>query len=121
MISISLAWKYVLLNMNLQRFILNRILIISYLDVHISVNRLLELSWVTRVYFSCVTDLAYTNMFRQEGVTTYSQLLFDVARQQVVVGARYVLYFRRKSAFNYYRLSLSSGRPQLLRIKILQL
>jgi len=29
-------------------------------------------------------------MFRQEGVTTYSQLLFDVARQQVVVGARYV-------------------------------
>lgn len=38
----------------------------------------------------CVTDLADTSMFRQEGVTTYSQLLFDVARQQVVVGARYV-------------------------------
>lgn len=38
----------------------------------------------------CVTDLADTSMFRQEGVTTYSRLLFDVARQQVVVGARYV-------------------------------
>ncbi|RLU22473.1 hypothetical protein DMN91_004751 [Ooceraea biroi] len=43
-------------------------------------------------------DLAYTNMFRQEGVTTYSQLLFDVARQQVVVGAR----------DNLYRLTLTS-------------
>ncbi|XP_032687927.1 semaphorin-5B isoform X2 [Odontomachus brunneus] len=37
-------------------------------------------------------------MFRQEGVTTYSQLLFDVARQQVVVGAR----------DNLYRLTLTS-------------
>lgn len=35
-----------------------------------------------------VTDLANSSMFQQEGVTTYSQLLFDVARQQVVVGAR---------------------------------
>ncbi|XP_011264749.2 semaphorin-5A [Camponotus floridanus] len=43
-------------------------------------------------------DLADTNMFRQEGVTTYSQLLFDVARQQVVVGAR----------DNLYRLTLTS-------------
>ncbi|KAL0132032.1 hypothetical protein PUN28_000065 [Cardiocondyla obscurior] len=43
-------------------------------------------------------DLAETRMFRQEGVTTYSQLLFDVARQQVVVGAR----------DNLYRLTLTS-------------
>ncbi|XP_011693296.1 PREDICTED: semaphorin-5B [Wasmannia auropunctata] len=43
-------------------------------------------------------DLAETSMFRQEGVTTYSQLLFDVARQQVVVGAR----------DNLYRLTLTS-------------
>ncbi|XP_020295155.1 semaphorin-5A isoform X2 [Pseudomyrmex gracilis] len=43
-------------------------------------------------------DLADTSMFRQEGVTTYSQLLFDVARQQVVVGAR----------DNLYRLTLTS-------------
>jgi len=40
-------------------------------------------------------------MFRQEGVTTYSQLLFDVARQQVVVGARYV--FSRRIFFFHYR------------------
>ncbi|KAI4498844.1 hypothetical protein M0802_006019 [Mischocyttarus mexicanus] len=33
-------------------------------------------------------DLVDGSMFREEGVTTYSQLLFDVARQQVVVGAR---------------------------------
>lgn len=39
-------------------------------------------------------------MFRQEGVTTYSQLLFDVARQQVVVGARYVFSYC-KLVFNY--------------------
>lgn len=37
-----------------------------------------------------VSDLANTSLFQQEGVTSYSQLLFDVARQQVVVGARYV-------------------------------
>ncbi|XP_024887509.1 semaphorin-5A [Temnothorax curvispinosus] len=43
-------------------------------------------------------DLAETRIFRQEGVTTYSQLLFDVARQQVVVGAR----------DNLYRLTLTS-------------
>ncbi|XP_014488967.1 PREDICTED: semaphorin-5B isoform X2 [Dinoponera quadriceps] len=43
-------------------------------------------------------DLADTSMFRQEGVTTYSRLLFDVARQQVVVGAR----------DNLYRLTLTS-------------
>lgn len=47
-----------------------------------------------------VADLADINMFRQEGVTTYSQLLFDVARQQVVVGARYV-FSRRMFFFNY--------------------
>lgn len=35
------------------------------------------------------TDLAErSSLFQEEGVTTYSQLLFDVARQQVVVGAR---------------------------------
>ncbi|KAL6262936.1 hypothetical protein P5V15_005724 [Pogonomyrmex californicus] len=48
----------------------------------------------------CIREayLADTSMFRQEGVTTYSQLLFDVARQQVVVGAR----------DNLYRLTLTS-------------
>ncbi|KAK0169144.1 hypothetical protein PV327_002890 [Microctonus hyperodae] len=29
-----------------------------------------------------------SSLFHDDGVTTYSQLLFDVARQQVVVGAR---------------------------------
>ncbi|XP_033342636.2 semaphorin 5c [Megalopta genalis] len=43
-------------------------------------------------------DLADTALFQQEGVSTYSQLLFDVARQQVVVGAR----------DNLYRLTLTS-------------
>ncbi|XP_043476024.1 semaphorin-5A [Leptopilina heterotoma] len=37
-------------------------------------------------------------LFQEEGVTTYSQLLFDVARQQVVVGAR----------DNLFRLKLNS-------------
>jgi len=54
-----------------------------------AIASIFELTLLTRIFFH-VTDLAYTNMFRQEGVTTYSQLLFDVARQQVVVGARYV-------------------------------
>ncbi|KYQ51466.1 hypothetical protein ALC60_09464, partial [Trachymyrmex zeteki] len=54
-------------------------------------------TWIIRVLL-CVADLAETSMFRQEGVTTYSQLLFDVARQQVVVGAR----------DNLYRLTLTS-------------
>lgn len=40
--------------------------------------------------FTRVSDLADASLFQQDGVTTYSQLLFDVARQQVVVGARYV-------------------------------
>lgn len=35
-----------------------------------------------------IADLAEKEVFQQDGVTTYSQLLFDVARQQVVVGAR---------------------------------
>ncbi|XP_011301281.1 semaphorin-5A isoform X2 [Fopius arisanus] len=39
-----------------------------------------------------------SSLFYDEGVTTYSQLLFDVARQQVVVGAR----------DNLYRLTLNS-------------
>ncbi|XP_011154550.1 semaphorin-5B isoform X2 [Harpegnathos saltator] len=43
-------------------------------------------------------DLTDTSMFQQDGVTTYSQLLFDVARQQVIVGAR----------DNLYRLTLTS-------------
>ncbi|XP_076296045.1 semaphorin 5c isoform X1 [Lasioglossum baleicum] len=43
-------------------------------------------------------DLVDTALFQQEGVTAYSQLLFDVARQQVVVGAR----------DNLYRLTLTS-------------
>ncbi|XP_066596034.1 semaphorin 5c isoform X2 [Prorops nasuta] len=43
-------------------------------------------------------DLKGTDLFREQGVTTYSQLLFDVARQQVVVGAR----------DNLYRLTLTS-------------
>ncbi|XP_076394986.1 semaphorin 5c isoform X2 [Megachile rotundata] len=46
-------------------------------------------------------DLTDTSLFQQEGVTTYSQLLFDVARQQVVVGAR----------DNLYRLTLNSLTP----------
>ncbi|XP_035740718.1 semaphorin-5A-like isoform X1 [Vespa mandarinia] len=46
-------------------------------------------------------DLVDGSMFREEGVTTYSQLLFDVARQQVVVGAR----------DNLYRLTLTSLTP----------
>lgn len=46
-------------------------------------------------------DLANTSLFQQEGVTSYSQLLFDVARQQVVVGAR----------DNLYRLTLTSLSP----------
>ncbi|KOC59161.1 Semaphorin-5B [Habropoda laboriosa] len=46
-------------------------------------------------------DLADASLFQQEGVTTYSQLLFDVARQQVVVGAR----------DNLYRLTLASLSP----------
>lgn len=54
---------------------------------------------ITRISL-CVADLAETSIFRQEGVTTYSQLLFDVARQQVVVGARYV-FSRRRLVFNY--------------------
>lgn len=62
-------------------------------------HNVLEFTWIIRVSL-CVADLADTSMFRQEGVTTYSQLLFDVARQQVVVGARYV-FSRRKLVFNY--------------------
>ena len=58
-----------------------------------------ELTWIIRVSLY-VADLAETSMFRQEGVTTYSQLLFDVARQQVVVGARYV-FSCCKLVFNY--------------------
>ncbi|XP_043600317.1 semaphorin-5A-like isoform X1 [Bombus pyrosoma] len=46
-------------------------------------------------------DLADASQFQREGVTTYSQLLFDVARQQVVVGAR----------DNLYRLTLTSLTP----------
>ncbi|CAD6215680.1 GSCOCG00000493001-RA-CDS [Cotesia congregata] len=47
-------------------------------------------------------DLAErSSLFQEEGVTTYSQLLFDVARQQVVVGAR----------DNLYRLTLNSLTP----------
>ncbi|XP_015110024.1 semaphorin-5A isoform X1 [Diachasma alloeum] len=47
-------------------------------------------------------DLAErSSLFHDEGVTTYSQLLFDVARQQVVVGAR----------DNLYRLTLNSLTP----------
>ncbi|XP_017889884.1 semaphorin-5A [Ceratina calcarata] len=46
-------------------------------------------------------DLADGNLFQQEGVTSYSQLLFDVARQQVVVGAR----------DNLYRLTLTLLTP----------
>ncbi|XP_043266861.1 semaphorin-5A isoform X2 [Venturia canescens] len=40
-------------------------------------------------------------LFKADGVTTYSQLLFDVARQQVVVGAR----------DNLYRLTLDALKP----------
>ncbi|KAG7200791.1 hypothetical protein KM043_003165 [Ampulex compressa] len=46
-------------------------------------------------------DLVDGSFFQQDGVTTYSQLLFDVARQQVVVGAR----------DNLYRLTLTSLTP----------
>ncbi|XP_015592204.1 semaphorin-5A [Cephus cinctus] len=42
-----------------------------------------------------------SNLFHEENVTTYSQLLFDVARQQVFVGARDTLY----------RLTLDSLTP----------
>ncbi|XP_014203695.1 semaphorin-5B [Copidosoma floridanum] len=46
-------------------------------------------------------DLAGKTVFQQEGVATYSQLLFDVSRQQVIVGAR----------DNLYCLTLSSLTP----------
>ncbi|KAL7301189.1 hypothetical protein TKK_0006159 [Trichogramma kaykai] len=46
-------------------------------------------------------DLSEKQSFEQEGVAAYSQLLFDVARQQVVVGAR----------DNLYRLTLTSLTP----------
>lgn len=40
-------------------------------------------------YILMVSDLAErSSLFQEEGVTTYSQLLFDVSRQQIVVGAR---------------------------------
>ncbi|XP_046600130.1 semaphorin-5B isoform X1 [Neodiprion lecontei] len=42
-------------------------------------------------------DLADSNLFQMNGVTSFSQLLFDVARQQVFVGAR----------DNLFRLTLS--------------
>ncbi|XP_044004864.1 semaphorin-5A isoform X2 [Aphidius gifuensis] len=42
-----------------------------------------------------------SSLFTSEGVTTYSQLLFDVARQQVIVGAR----------DNLYRLTLTTLTP----------
>lgn len=35
--------------------------------------------------------MSTADAFSDDGVTSYSQLLFDIARKQVVVGARYVL------------------------------
>ncbi|XP_011497414.1 PREDICTED: semaphorin-5B [Ceratosolen solmsi marchali] len=46
-------------------------------------------------------DLAKKQEFQQEGVSSFSQLLFDVARQQVIVGAR----------DNLYRLTLTTLTP----------
>ncbi|XP_058797788.1 semaphorin-5A [Phymastichus coffea] len=65
--------------------------------------QLASLLHATRADFRSISyaDLVDKQEFQQEGVSAYSQLLFDVARQQVVVGAR----------DNLYRLTLTSLTP----------
>jgi len=46
--------------------------------------------------------MSTADTFSDDGVTSYSQLLFDIARKQVVVGARYVYRFTYSLNYNRY-------------------
>lgn len=51
-------------------------------------------------FFADVMSTADT--FSDDGVTSYSQLLFDIARKQMVVGARYVYRVRLYTYYYYF-------------------
>ncbi|KAH0560804.1 hypothetical protein KQX54_008688 [Cotesia glomerata] len=54
-----------------------------------------------------------SSLFQEEGVTTYSQLLFDVARQQVVVGASFLSRFSMCARLRRYSMKLEVALKQL--------